>query len=498
MNLDIIILSISLMIFSAWSIRIYYKVFDKTIKKYAISISVLLILWCTIKIIKSFKGSNLLWYLFYIALIFMPTFYYLCSRYLVNKESKTNKYIIYTISTLLLVLVLTNDFHQFVFKFDYKDYRNYIGYFIVLFWIMYLLITSTINLLQKSKQEKSIKSFIPFIPILIGLIYTILYVYEIPYFIRKINMTVVIGWLFVIGIENIFSMELIPNNLQYEKVFKNSYLPIAIVNNKGDLVYQTSKKIHISKTILDEIKSEKVKEIYESPDNNDQVYEIGSFKEGYSIIKKDFSKIEKLKQELKIKNEKLNKQRKSLINQKNIKDKLYEIKMNNEILERLEYKIDKNRSKIENILDNMEEANKDDLENIKYLISYCKRMSNLIISNYNNEIYNKEKMDVIFKELLEDSCSRGIYGVVNIDDNIILNSSVVTEIYEILFLIFQTISNVGVLVNIEKKYIKIIFDDNIEFVENILIDKKQEGIISNIIERDVEEGKEVFIELFSN
>lgn len=495
MKPNIIALSISLIMFSCWNVRISYKVFDRNIKKYALGIARLLIFWVTIRIIKIFIRINFLWYLFYVALIFMPTLYYLCSRYLINKDKMLNKYIVYSISTFLLILVLTNDIHNFVFKFDYKDYRNYIGYFIILAWIMYLLVRSTINMLKKSKHESSMKKFIPFLPIALGLVYTILYVLEIPSFIRATNMTIVIGWLFVIGIESVFSLELIPNNLQYEKVFKNSYLPIAILSKKGEIVYKTNHEIKIPNTIVADIKNDNAKEIYKNPNNKNQVYEVAKFQEGYSIIKKDFTYIEKLKKDLKEQNKKLKKQEKSLIKQKNLEEKLYEIKMNNEIFDSLDSRIKERKSKIESIINNMDLATKEELEEVRYLISYCKRMSNLIVSNYNNEIYNREKIKIIFDELLEDSRFRGIYGAINIDNNIILVSTAVIEIYEIIFSIFQNVKNIGTLINIENNKIKIIFDDKVRSLKDIILNSVKDGIISKVEEKDTEDGKEILVEL---
>lgn len=492
MKSNIIILSISLIMFTFWSIRVYYKVFEKNIKKYVLGIGILLIFWVNIRIIKIFVRSNFMWYLYYVALIFMPTFYYLCSKYLLNKNKKINICIIFFISTFLLIMVLTNDIHTFVFKFDYKDYRNYIGYFIIVIWIMYLLLGATINILKRAKS-KGMKIIIPFVPIIIGLIYTVFYVLNIPGFIREINMTIVIGWLFVFGIESIFYMELIPNNIKYGEVFKNSYLPICIISKNGKIVYQTSNSFIVPNVILEDIKKQDIKEKYINPSNKNQVYEIGILKNCYSIIKKDYSKIIELKDELQEKNEKLIKQEKSLIRQKEIKDKLYEIQMNNEILEKVEEKIKEKRNKIEIIMNNMEKFNTNELENVRYLIAYCKRMSNLIVSNYNNEIFNSEKMEVMFNELLEDSKSRGIYGFINID-NIILKSSTITEIYEIMFSIFQNIKNIGVLVKIDKENIKVVFDNKINSIKNLL--EKNDGInFKEIYEKNNEDGTEIIIKL---
>lgn len=59
----------------------------------------------------SFNRSNSFYYL---PLIFIPTFFYIATKTLVSKTDKKRKILLHIISTLMLLLVLTNDFHQFL------------------------------------------------------------------------------------------------------------------------------------------------------------------------------------------------------------------------------------------------------------------------------------------------------------------------------------------------------------------------------------------------
>ena len=158
-------------IFSFWSIRLYYKLYDKKTRSYILVIGLLIIFWMVIRI---FKGvafdaltERLCWYLYYLPLIFIPTLYYICSSSLLNDLSIQRKKIIYIISFILLFLVLTNDFHEFVFKFDkgiilYDEYTHYIGYYLISIWIFYLFGKSMIKLaLFRMKIRKDIKGFLP-------------------------------------------------------------------------------------------------------------------------------------------------------------------------------------------------------------------------------------------------------------------------------------------------------------------------------------------------
>ena len=90
--------TIALAVFTIWITFLYIRVFDKTVKKYILSIGVLLIFWMTIKIIRCDSNgvvSDILWYLYYLPLIFIPTLFYICSNSLLVK--------LYFLSTLSCV-----------------------------------------------------------------------------------------------------------------------------------------------------------------------------------------------------------------------------------------------------------------------------------------------------------------------------------------------------------------------------------------------------------
>ena len=323
----------------------------------------------------------------------------------------------YSISTFFTILVLTNDIHSLVFSLEKnsKAYSHKIGYYLILIWILYLLFAATINLvIQRRKHTKDNKFLLAFIPIILGIIYTILYIMNLFEIRRITDMSSIISLLFFIGIETILKLNLVPNNIEYTKIFKNSYLNIGILSKKGEILYLSQSRIDIPSEIILDIKNNNVKNEYVNPNNKNQVYIVQKIKNNYSVLQKDYSNIERIKKELKDTNIELKKQEELLKNQKKVKDKLYELNMNKEIMQKLEKKIDSKKKRINEIINNMDEPDIDKIKEVKFLVSYCKRMSNLIISNYNNETYSNESLFLILNELLEDSKIWGIYGVINI------------------------------------------------------------------------------------
>lgn len=72
------------------------------------------------------KINEIFWYLYYIPLLLIPTFYYNCSNYLMNSKNKKRRITTIIISIILFLLVITNGLHNIVFKIanDIRDKYN--------------------------------------------------------------------------------------------------------------------------------------------------------------------------------------------------------------------------------------------------------------------------------------------------------------------------------------------------------------------------------------
>ena len=110
---------LALAIYTIWITLLYIRIFDKTLKKYVLSIGVLLGFWMVVRMLKTYTtgyATEILWYLYYIPLLMIPTFYYNCSSYLINSKNKKRRIATIIISTILFLLVITNSIHNIVFK----------------------------------------------------------------------------------------------------------------------------------------------------------------------------------------------------------------------------------------------------------------------------------------------------------------------------------------------------------------------------------------------
>ncbi len=453
---------LALAIYTIWLILLYIRIFDKTLKKYVLSIGVLLVFWMAIRMVKRYTTgyvTEILWYLYYIPLLMIPTFYYNCSSYLINSKNKKRRIIAIIISIILFLLVITNSLHNIVFKIksNINDYNHNIGYFIIVAWILCLIVVAIINLIKSSKNKGYKNIILISVTILIGIIYTILYIKNIPV-IRKTNMSVIIGTLFCVGLEMMLDFKLIPNNFRYKKIFKNSNLPLEIVSQDGKTRIVTNHSINLKENIINDIKNNKVKSIYK---DNNIIKNVNVINGGYSIEEKDYSKINEYEEKLKSIQQELIEQETILQKQRKIATEIYETKLKGEIIELLDEKIEQKRNLINELIKEMKITDIDKMKNIKLLLNYCKRMSNLVISSYNKEKYDNKRLEVIINEMLIEAQSLGINGVLK-TNNFEISSGETANIYEIIFetiMKFRT-TNFILYIQVNNSYteIKYLFD----------------------------------------
>lgn len=442
-------------IFTFWTLKLYYKLYDKKIRKYILMIGFLMIFWMIVRITKSIITDNyfdrMFWYLYYVALIGIPCVFYQCCLELGHKLTKGKKIVTTVGAVLLLLLVITNDFHQLVFRFldgfsNYDNYKHSYGYYVICIWIFYLFGAGIVRLVKNRWEiKKDFKAFLPIVLVLIGLLYTILYVLGVPV-IKSTSMTTVLAILIYLGIEVILYLELIPNNSRYIKYFEESSLEMMIISLDGKTVYKTKAFDKVPEFIRKDIDKRKVKNKYKE---GNTIYDVKVNKDSYVVFKKDIRKLNELKREVKEKQEELLIQQNSIKNEEKIRKELAEVKLRKDIILKLEGNVEEKIKEAKEILkrDNVLD---EDLERIKLIIAYSKRKSFLIIAELNNDIYKEEGIKLIIRELLSDVKAVGIKGEVVVG-KISINSYMMSNIYEVIFNVLYNIKDTDVMIFITKK-----------------------------------------------
>ena len=403
---DVLIYCLVAVLLSVVMFNSIFKTIDKKTKIYFIILFCLFAFWLGIKIfdkVSAFNDDNdYTWYLLYIPLLFIPTMWFITNNQIYIKSKKYKKVmaiISLSISLVLFLLVLTNDFHQFVFIFPddvtgthMGDYKYNIGYFIIYAFIFVEILITIVLFYTFSVKKTTIKQkILPSIVILLVLVYSILYVVTeipIPYLSDMTLVYTVLGTLLVYVL---LKCGLVKNSGAYFEYFETCNVPLAIVNEKADIEYQNTryKEQKASKNML--LQKQKLNS-------------------GTLLVLEDVGKLKSLQNNLKKEIEKLEYSNKILEKNKEILQKEKQIKQHTLLLDKIEKQIKNKRFVLEQLLNNLpakitkenKNQTKEILNEIKLVVGYLKRKASLILfAEQKNEI-SKDELRLLFNESFND------------------------------------------------------------------------------------------------
>lgn len=182
--------------FAAWGLSVRQRIVQKQVRRYLTGVSLLLILWFTLRSAKYFifwqpNVIRYLWYLYYLPMLFVPTLALLIAMSLGKPdEYKLPKSVLllFAVSGALLILVLTNDLHQLVFSFSKnadiwsdESYGYGVCYFAVIGWQVLCAAAALVVMLFKCRLKNRKLRFLPVIPLIVSLNYLVLNYIGIPW-----------------------------------------------------------------------------------------------------------------------------------------------------------------------------------------------------------------------------------------------------------------------------------------------------------------------------
>lgn len=236
-------------LFIAWGVSLHRRIVQPQVRRYLTSISVLVVFWMTVRTIRYSLDECIwlmryLWYLYYLPMLLIPLLAVFVALSLGKPDNfRLSKWtgLLYIPTAALLLLVLTNDLHQFVFVFPedaivwVNDYSYALGYFLAVGWVVSCTITALVVMLIKCRIPHSrTVLMLPFAPAVVALIYGVLYYFRVPWlkFLTG-DMTVVFCLLIVAILECCIECGLIQSNTGYEELFMVSRLGAQITNQEN-------------------------------------------------------------------------------------------------------------------------------------------------------------------------------------------------------------------------------------------------------------------------
>ena len=249
-----------------WCISIRRRILNTAIRKMVLGVGGLLLFWQVARIIKydyvivTGPIGRYCWYSYYIPMVLVP----LIGVFVVDHIGKPEGYhsprwmkYLFIPALFLIAVVMTNDLHQLVFTFHngFELYNSDYGYgFMYIFemaWFVVLAMLFAVLLLFKSRVPGSrnfqrLPLFITIFAILFWAGYTAkLYVGD---------LTAVDCIFIIMLLEGAIQSGLIPSNMNYVGLFKQSTIAAQIVDKKYGVHYSSSNAKPLGADVLEQAK----------------------------------------------------------------------------------------------------------------------------------------------------------------------------------------------------------------------------------------------------
>ena len=399
------------------------------------------------------------WYLYYLPMLFIPlcTFYATLS---IDGEEKTGfpkvKRLFGTITFLLFLFVLSNDFHQKVFQFQEgyynwdSDYTHGFGYGVVIAWIYFLYAISIVFMFQKCRLARiKQKWWVTIIPFVLGITMQLLIAFgKMP----KINGLMVINFpeavCFMIALfwECCIRIGLIPTNKGYGELMQVCSLALQITDKKGKGIYKS-----VSANKLEDAHKEKKVPIL--LDENTELY-CEQIPGGYAYWQNDISELNEINKKLEEVHSLLAEETELIRLENELKEKQVSIEQRTKLYELINTKTVTQSKKIAYLADVALEADDVRIRNhntgiICFLGAYIKRYANLMLLAENEAKMSTAELGMAIAESLR------YLGNVNIPSAYVGNGDVKipTDDAILLYEIFEGLVEEN-LSNLQAVYVK--------------------------------------------
>lgn len=345
------------------------------------------------------------WYAYYIFMIGLPLLLLLLSAVIDTPETKKMpKFPMYScvlIYVSLLILVFTNDLHEWVFEFNPDGSYGYrFGYYVIFAFVALCILFSTLTLIKKALHGfGKVGLVLPIVMEILLLAYCIAYITDVPA-IRDGDMTLVSCVFSLIFAGVAMKTGLIPVNTKYDVLFSSSPLKMQILDSCGELRLRSAGAVPIS----DETKNLILKNTGRSVlQESDVLLFADSIPGGTVVWQENIHEILKLQQEIKESIIRLEAANKLLLSERENKYKLAATEEKVRLMDMLSDEIKCHFERMQKMIKDLEKSNdrQKDIAKITLLLCYIKRRCNLFFKEQEEGELPVEELAVYIDELSE-------------------------------------------------------------------------------------------------
>jgi len=399
-----------------WCVTLKRRIINKQIRKYLMSVAILMIFWLAIRTFKWHfldDGDPLgryIWYCYYIPMILIPllgVFITMCIGKPENFRLNSRLKLLYIPAIILIVFILTNDFHNLTFSFpgditEYNsNYKHEIVFFIACAWFVMLgFYFATMLILKSRVPGKRTFQKLPLVMMVVAVVLWLAYVLNI----LRFDLTAMDCLIIVLLLESAIQSGLIASNTAYNELFEISTLAAQIIDKNYEICYSSSEA------------NDFMEETMRSTEKKTVI--IGGYslhskavKGGRVLWQNDIKQIRALMNELSEKQEQLNENNELLKAEIEIKEQKARLEEKNRLYDRIAIEVSEQLTKADELLSHVEKSDEDVesvLSQICIISAYIKRRSNLLLINEDNNYISAKELEYCLRESLDNMRLMGI------------------------------------------------------------------------------------------
>lgn len=411
--------------FSIWGVLVYLRCLDYVLRRRLVAVATICALWM-IEVILKYKSftpfyATILWYLYYVPMTLVPLLYQLCGLRLAGLEQhragRRYRTALWTAAILLMVFVLTNDFHQQVFHFDRlsdtwsNDYTYGWGYFAVLIWTAFNFVTFFILVGRSSSFRIQRFSGTAALVLLGGAFFAISYALRVPWA-WKLNFSLVYCVLCVVTLEICLDCGVIPSYHDIAGIFDTLPLDLKVLTRDLQEVYATPVSKPIPAGVREELRAQELghPHAFAVVSNPDVMYRSFPLLGGSALLAQDVSEVNELNRELAHRRMELQRQNELLTADYDLKAHLADQEAEALLVKDVDQALARALGEMYGLLSSLppltDEASSHEryrmLQCAKMFVAYCKRKGSLTLAQHGESGFDRDRIQLIANEMASD------------------------------------------------------------------------------------------------
>lgn len=397
-----------------WKGTVSHRMMRRDVRRVVSLLSWLTVGWLLLRLFKYQQLTEgtltrMCWYGYYLFQLALPVVLLYLTEILDRAEGEKRlahplwpPLVCYVLSVLL---VLTNDLHRLVFRFDLEgnwasDYSYGLGYWLMIAFSLLFFVLAVVKLLYKGRKSAYWGGKLFSLLFCGGLIfYVIAYVYRVP-LAWESDITVNICILSVLFFETVLHAGLVPVNIQYQRLFAFAPISLTILEENGRTVLSSRSAHPISRSIWKRLLMDMEQPLLR--DSNTQLHAI-PVRSGMAVWQEDLSRINRLKREIQDVQDRLEAANRLLREEGEIKKRLMTVEANRSLFEQLDRDMEQRVASLTRLIKTLPKTNKP--KGLTAYITLClchiKRRCNLFFLARQGELLPGDELELYLDELAE-------------------------------------------------------------------------------------------------